>query len=59
MRLFHAPREGGDYDIFQPIIIPLGISIHAPREGGDPVPLFSWPKLIYFNPRPREGGDPG
>ena len=35
MRLFHAPREGGDYDIFQPIIIPLGISIHAPREGGD------------------------
>ena len=35
----------------------LDISIHAPREGGDCGVLQRTHWLLYFNPRPREGGD--
>ena len=31
----HAPREGGDGNLYTTIWILCPISIHAPREGGD------------------------
>ena len=31
----HAPREGGDTQMWMVQFAPMYISIHAPREGGD------------------------
>ena len=31
----HAPREGGDVEVYRFQICRVRISIHAPREGGD------------------------
>ena len=53
----HAPREGGDEDVYAQIMAKLNISIHAPREGGDVARRRLDVLLLISIHAPREGGD--
>ena len=52
----HAPREGGDGEVWGKYHPDANISIHAPREGGDSVGQLRLVRLKDFNPRPPRGG---
>ena len=51
----HAPREGGDFDLYANGAT-VAISIHAPREGGDVPHGINAALHRNFNPRPPRGG---
>ena len=52
----HAPARGATQRI-QPGTAPLMISIHAPARGATACVPYITTQRLYFNPRPREGGD--
>ena len=52
----HAPARGGDQRGWS-TAVRIAISIHAPARGGDIIRKEYCTWLLYFNPRPREGGD--
>ena len=53
----HAPREGGDGDVWCKYHWDREISIHAPREGGDQDEQDNLEDFNISIHAPREGGD--
>ena len=52
----HAPRAGGDTEIYNSYPDEFKISIHALRAGGDRKNISKEDKQNDFNPRPPCGG---
>ena len=52
----HAPREGSDLAVLQPVCRCCLISIHAPREGSDPnLCLISTGSASFLSTLPARG----